>query len=255
MPTESVSPLPKTWEIPSKLRDRLSDRAGRQRALFEDGHLLLVLHYPPKPDEVERRGRYFWRKPDGGWTCHDGAAGPASLSQHLDEYSHAVRHFDMQEEDAADASAYFKVVGGLTPLLRAATHLHQVLQDARKLVPEDRVLIRVRDQAYELERTVELLHANAKNGLEFEIAKQGESEARSSRQMARSAHRLNVLAAFFFPLATISGVLGIDGDVPWRADAQLILAVLGGGLVAGALLAWGITREPKRSGHGADRVG
>lgn len=250
MAIETVSPLPRTWDIPAALRYRLSDRTGRQRAIFEQGHLLLVLHQPPKRDELERRGRFLWRKPDGTWICNEGKSGPGALAQHLDEYSRAIHLYDLQEERAANATAYFDVIDGLSPLLRSTSHLHQVLQEARKLVPEDRILIHCRDQAYELERTVELLYANAKNGLDYEIAKRAEEEARSSRQMARSAHRLNILAAFFFPLATISGVLGIDLDAPWGQFPGVLQPVLLGlvlvGLFAGAVLAWIVSRPGRQ---------
>ena len=61
------SVLPPSWEVPAQFRERLGERVGRQRAMMADGHLLLVLHRPPKKDEVERFPRLFWRKPDGTW--------------------------------------------------------------------------------------------------------------------------------------------------------------------------------------------
>ena len=244
MTIESVSPLPRTWEIPAKIRGRVSDRAGRQRAIFEDGHLLLVLHHPPQPGERQRRGRYFWRKPDGVWTVHDGSSGPGSLAEHLKQYGEAVHRFDLQEERAEGASAYFDVIDGVVPLVRATHNLYQVLQEARRLVPDDRRLISARDQAYELSRTAELLQAAAKNGLEFEIARRAEEEAESSRQMARSAYRLNILAALFFPLATITSVLGINLNGPW-GTFPMLAAIISGGLLTGLLLAWAITRPGK----------
>ena len=51
---------------------------------------------------------------------------------------------------------------------------------------------------------------DAKISLDFEVARQAELQAEASHQMATSAHRLNVLAAFFFPLATLSAVLGAN---------------------------------------------
>ena len=53
--------LPAAWQIPDKIRNRLGSRAGRQRTMFHDGHLLLVLHAAPKTDETEREGRFFWQ--------------------------------------------------------------------------------------------------------------------------------------------------------------------------------------------------
>ena len=71
------------------------------------------------------------------------------------------------------------------------------LQEARKLVPDDRDLINLRDRAYEIERTADLLYNTAKNAMDFTIAVRAEEESRASRRMAVSAHRLNILAAFF----------------------------------------------------------
>ena len=46
MPTAVVPPV---WEIPQVIRARLGDQVGRQRAMFHEGHLLLVLHAPAAP--------------------------------------------------------------------------------------------------------------------------------------------------------------------------------------------------------------
>ena len=66
MQPDSTS-IPADWNIPDKLRDRLGPSAGRQRLLVEDGHLLIVLHAATGADEIGRRGRFFWRNPDGDW--------------------------------------------------------------------------------------------------------------------------------------------------------------------------------------------
>ena len=59
--------LPEAWAVPEEFRDRLGTHVGRQRMMCEDDQVLLVLHAPPKPDEDERYGRFFWRKADGTW--------------------------------------------------------------------------------------------------------------------------------------------------------------------------------------------
>lgn len=42
------------WNLPSEITARLgSESWGAQRAIFEAGHLLLVLHAPPKADGNE----------------------------------------------------------------------------------------------------------------------------------------------------------------------------------------------------------
>ncbi len=77
--------LPEVWQTPQRFRERLGEGVGRQRAMFEEAHLLLVLHRPPKPEDDERTGRYFWRQPDGTWSSDELGGGPNALKKHLDE--------------------------------------------------------------------------------------------------------------------------------------------------------------------------
>ena len=53
--------LPLSWQVPDEFHRRLGDQPGRQRTMKADGHLLVILHAPPKPDVAEREGRFFWR--------------------------------------------------------------------------------------------------------------------------------------------------------------------------------------------------
>ncbi len=202
--------LPATWQVPEVFRRRLGSGVGRQRSMQADGHLLLVLHAPPGIDEDTRTGRFFWRDAAGKWTSKDLGTGIQALSRHLDHYSAAIEKLDQQEEQSHTAAEYFAVLEALSPVYRAARHLHLVLQEARKQVPDDRDLINLRDRAYELERAAELLFEGTKNALDYLVAKQAEQHARSSHQMAVSSHRLNLLAGFFLPVATLSSLFGIN---------------------------------------------
>lgn len=246
-PTPSTKPvLPAVWDVPQVLRKRLGRQAGRQRAMFSDGHLLLVLHAPPGPDEDERTGRFFWRQPDGTWSSDQFGGGPHALTRHLDEYAAIVDRLEEQDAAASSAEDYFAVLSVLGPIHRAARNMHQTLQQARELVPDAAEIIDFRDRAYAIERRAELLCSDARNALEFDIARRAEEQARTSYKMAVSAHRLNVLAAFFFPLATLSAIFGVNlkcgledlpGPVPF-------LAVLGMGLASGFILKSFVTRDP-----------
>lgn len=238
---ECSGTLPLTWKIPNSIRVRVGDSAGRQRVICEEDHLLLVLHQPPEAGQTHRIGRFLWRDARGNWTASDGSDGPAVLTKHTGQYAALISRFDQLEEDANTAQAYFEVIEGLLPLIRSTSHLHQVLQEARKLVPEDRNLINARDQAYEMERNADLLYTSAKNGLDFEIAKRAEEEATAARAMARSTHRLNILAGLFFPLATISSVMGIDSANFLPAQWINLGTVVVGGIAIGLLLVMFIT--------------
>lgn len=231
--------LPPAWDVPAAFRQRLGDSVGKQRLMHADGHLLLVLHRPPKVDETQRVGRYFWRKPDGTWQGCEPGGRSISLAGHFAEFHDAVEKLDRSEEQANSAHDYFAVISALGPLHRTVRNLHKVLQEARDAVPEDRELINQRDRAYELERNTELLHTDAKNGLDFAVARQAEKQAASSHRMAVSAHRLNLLAAFFFPLATVATVLGVNLRHGWEElqPPYPFLLMLGAGLFFGLILA------------------
>ena len=236
--THQKSLLPSAWGVPDVFRRRLGESVGRQRAMVHEGHLLLVLHDPPGPDDVERGGRFFWRKPDGTWASTTDPPGQTAIDKHLDEYEAAIDALDEQEAAAQTSQEYFAILHAITPLVRATHNMHHALQEARQHVPDDRKILNYRDRAYTLSRQAELLQADAKTALDYRIARQAEEQAASSRQMATAAHRLNLLAAFFFPLATLTAVFGVNLWLPWQEiHTPLPLAgLLGAGFLAGAAL-------------------
>ncbi len=253
-----TSILPAGWEVPQKFRDRLGSKVGRQRAMQSDGHLLLVLHAPPSPQDTHRVGRLFWRASDGTWASNELGSGISALNRHLDEYESALAAADQQEEKAETAAQYFDVLDRLAPLRRAAINLHHVLQDARKMFPEFRELIDARDRAYTIERTAELLTTETKNALDLTVARRAEEQAQASQRMAIASHRLNILAAIFFPIATVAAIVGIDletlaaiigQDRPSLVKAgllaPLLLGLIVGGLVLGSLITMAINRTPR----------
>jgi len=168
------SPLPKLWEVPQEFRNRLGKQAGRQRAMFFEGHLLLVLHGPPQADDPRREGRYFWRHPDGSWLSSNSGNGPQALEQHLNEYAELLQKYDRRAETASGTEDHFAVLNALAPVHRSARHMHETLQEAHKMVSQDRDLIHARDRAYEIERTAELLYGEVRNALDFAIARRTE---------------------------------------------------------------------------------
>jgi hypothetical protein len=247
--------LPSDWDVPAKLRARLGTTAGRQRVLEGDGHLVLVLHAPPGADETGRRGRFFWRAPDGTWRAAPKAERAANIDAQLNDYRAAIEQLERAEDEAQDARAYFELLDRLAPLTRAARNMYETLQQAREAIPNDRQLIVARDQAYELTRRADLLYADAKNALDFAVAWQAEQQAESSHRMAVATHRLNMLVAFFFPIATLSTIFGVEMNHGLRKWDELsgplpFLAVMAIGLICGVLLTGFIARpagRPKRS--------
>jgi hypothetical protein len=207
---ETPSILPASWRVPQAFRGRLGAKVGRQRVMCADGHLLLVLHRPPRPNEDERTGRFLWRTPEGNWSSNDLGNGAQALNKHLAEYADLIEKYDRMEEQANEADDYYAVLRGISPLLRSTRNLYQVLQEARQECPDDRDIINCRDRAYELERSAELLHSGARHSLEYAVAKRAEEQTRFAHETSASAHRLNRLAAFFFPLATLAAIFGTN---------------------------------------------
>ena len=242
----SHSLIPANWDVPAVFRQRLGDKVGRQRAMSSDGHLLLILHSPPTADQAERDGRVFWRHPDGTWESTSRGNGPHALENHLTAYRKRLEELEDLEEGSKTADEYFSLLSESSPLYRAARNQHMALQQARELAVDARDVINFRDQTYEIERASELLHADSKNALDFMIARRAEEQAKSSHQMGVSSHRLNVLVAFFFPIATLSSVFGtnlIHGYETKHAP-MLFVAMLGTGLLCGLILKAIITRKP-----------
>src|SRR5262245_5924719 len=154
--------LPQDWSVPDQVRDRLGNSAGRQRALKSDGHILLVLHAPPGPDDIARRGRFFWRHPEGTWRAAPAAERVANLETHLADYRGQIEQLEHAEDEARKARDYFELLDRLAPLSRSIRHMYDALQDARDAAADDRELIVARDQAYDLNRRAELLHEDLK---------------------------------------------------------------------------------------------
>lgn len=202
--------VPPQWELPNAIRNRLGEEVGRQRAMIHQGHLLLVLHAVPEPDESSRQGRFFWRSPEGAWSPKALRHGGSPVGELIQEYNQRLDQLDADEDTACSAKEYFGVLTYLNPLLRSLRNLHAALQHARESLPEVRELIVLRDRAYSVLRRAELLQADARNTLEFIIAQQSERHAAASQRQATSAHRLNVLAALTFPLLTLCALFGVN---------------------------------------------
>jgi hypothetical protein len=245
-PSIAKSVLPTTWKVPDVFRTRLGESAGRQRSMAADGHLLIVLHELPKATEHERTGRLFWREPDGQWKSNSQGAGIQALKRHLAEYADEVARLERQLDEAASAGEYFAVLQAVSPVYRAARNMHAALQQARELIPADRDLVLMRDRAVEIERAAELVHGDAKNGLDFTVARQSEEQAQRSYEMAVSAHRLNVLAAIFLPVATLSAIFGmnLEHGLAIQDNPAIFWIVLAAGFVVGVLLTGVITNAP-----------
>jgi hypothetical protein len=237
--------LPKSWDLPQAIRRRLGDDAGRQRLMDEEGHLLLILHEPPTPaDEEVRKPVLIWVQPDGTAKSNQPASGWAALDEHLANYRKAIHDLDDAVDVASTPRAAFEVVKRCQPLLRSTRNLLAVLEEARDARSDERRLLVARDAAIALERAIDLATGDAKASMDFTMAVNAEAQARASYEAGMEARRLNRLAAFFFPLATLVAVFGMNPpaevmNTPW------VGAVVGAGIGVGFLVWLSVLRRKK----------
>ncbi len=203
--------IPPTWSLPDSIRTRLGQNTyGRQRAIFEENQLLLVLHKPPGPDDSGREGQLFWRNTAGEWQFNRGGPGPSALKRHVQSYADLEQKLTQDYEHASDITALFDLLEALTPLVRSARNLHHALQAAREAIKGDAFILEMRDQAYEVERNFDLLVEDVRNAIQHRTAREAEEQAKLGRQALQASHRLNILAALFFPLTAVASLFGMN---------------------------------------------
>ncbi len=235
------------WTLPDAIERRLGDSTyGRQRTIFEDGHLLIILHAPPGADDEGREAEVFLRRPDGDLLCNGQQNGEFRLRKLLAAYHNRLEELtDMYEQSSGMVSAeLFELIEALTPLNRSSTNMQGALQSARELSGDDQFLIAMRDEAYEISRGFELLYADAKAALDYRIACNAESQAQKSAEMAAAQHKLNILAAITFPLMAIAALLGMNLVHGFEnASPGVFYAVFIAGLVVGLLVKGWVTQN------------
>ena len=203
--------IPKTWDLPESILKRLGETVGKQRLMDEDGHRLLLLHQPPRAEDDEVRApMVIWRNPAGEWKSAPAAGGISGLEAHLSAYRAAIHELDEQVESAKSARQYFEVMRRMHPLQRSTRSMLEVIQATRQALPEETRIINMRDQAADLERAIELIAADARAGMDFTLAEAASQQALSAEVANQEARRLNRLAAFFLPLATLVAVFGMN---------------------------------------------
>lgn len=233
---EKATYIPKTWDLPEAIRKRLGVAVGKQRLMNEDGHLLLLLHQPPKVEDDEvRTPMVVWRNPAGEWKSAPAGGGLTGLEAHIASYRTSIRDLDDLVEVAKSARDYFDVMRRMHPLQRSTRNLLEVMQATRQALPDETRVINLRDQAVDLERAIELVAADAKAGMDFTVAESSAQQALSAEVANHEARRLNRLAAFFLPLATLVALFGMNPpDTLYRNPG--FWAVLAAGLILGFLV-------------------
>ncbi len=92
------------------------------------------------------------------------------------------------------------------------------------------------------------MYDDAKNSMDVAVVRRAEEQAAASHRMLVSAHRLNVLAALFFPFATLGAIFGttLTDNWSWSHSPFPFAFFIGFGLLFGALLAAFISRDPDK---------
>jgi hypothetical protein len=240
----NVPLIPPNWQLPDAFRERLGTTVGRQRFMQDGQQFLIVAHVVPLADENERRGLLFWRDGTATWHASNGDPGKIAVENFLNSYSKRLDEFDRLEARAQRADEYLVLLDGLAPLVRSTRNLLNVFDEARQAFPKVRELIDYRDRAYEISRTAELLYSDSKNSMEIAVVRRAEEQSDASKQQAEAAHRLNRMAALFFPLATLGTIFGttFTDNWSWSQTPLAFATFIVGGLLAGWLLARYVSR-------------
>jgi hypothetical protein len=247
--------IPPTWNVPDSIRSRLGQNTfGRQRAIAEEGHVLLILHKPPGADDLRREGVVFWRDPAGNWLSGRSNSGAQALSAHVQSYADLDVAVAQKFEKANDTKALHELLAAVTPLARAAHNMHAALQDAREAVKGDKTIIELRDRAYEVDRNLDILVQDIQNALAYRAAREAEEQNRLTREALRASHRLNVLAALFLPLTALASIFGMELNHGFnRENVALFWIVTAAAVALGlAVKGWVLAKESSRGTSKSD---
>jgi len=198
-----------SWGLPKEISERLGKHAGRQRTMLHEGHLLIILHKLPEIEMTTRDAAMFYRNPKGEWQTNVGNSEKA-IGTHLQTYSEEIEKLSKAFDEAQTAKDYFYVFNHILPIARAAGNQFETLQEAREAVREDTNIICYRDEAYDIKRSAELLCEEAQHALDYKAAQRAEEQALQAEKQAIAAHRLNMIAAFFFPITAVASIFGVN---------------------------------------------
>ncbi|MDQ8185384.1 hypothetical protein [Pelagicoccus sp. SDUM812002] len=238
---------PYDWQLPPEIESRLSeDSYGPQRAISEAEHLLLVLHRPPNEDDLRREHILFLLTPDEKLLCNGSPDGIPKLDQLISDYRTRWEELENRYKLDSGASELFDLIEAVTPLKRSSANMANAIQKARELSKDYRYFIGVRDAAMDVSRAFEILLADLRAALDFRIAQKAEQQYVRSEEIAAAQHKLNVLAAFTFPVMAFATLLGMNLQHGFEKQSPFIFwGVLTGGVLIGVFVRSWILRKPR----------
>ena len=232
--TEEVR-FPFNWDVPLPLRRQVTQVPGQQRALSHEGHLLMMLHQVPTEKRWHRDVCMFWRSPEGVWMSTEQGEGLTSLQRHLESYAAAVQQIEDDAERLESTRDCHLLRRRLAPIHRAAHNLNSAVLEAHQACPEDDGLMACFNVASNVRRATDLLTEDIRNTFEFAMAQEAERQS-------RTAYRLSLLTATFFPIMTFATIFGMNltsGLEKWPAWMfwGMVLLGIGGGLLVRGVVA------------------
>jgi Mg2+ and Co2+ transporter CorA len=258
---------PKIWDLPFGIRRQLSRRSGRQIAISDDGHLFIVLCNVPRDKTNSGERVFFWRNREHEWHYSERGGGFSSLEKLVQAYDDRVAELEESLENAGDSESRFRVLDEVTPVLRSARNLSDALHKAFELseqqaeevrrpkepgrsdgispkeLGEDQEVTKIHtifEQASEVARAAEILKSETESAIQFAHARQQEIQSHYVKQQSRAAHRLNILAATFLPVATISSVFGMNLASGFEGSHLLFWLVLMASIGVGAWIGYSV---------------
>ena len=199
--------IPDKWDVPASLRERIGKTIGRQRAIQEEDHTLIMVHQAPSAKEKVRKGAYCWINPKGELHFYP----EGETFEHLFAgYRKKLTHLEYEYENADTALKYFTVLEAIIPLHFAAVRMASALQMARDQIPTNRQVLLWRDDSFEIQRESEILQVCTKNALDYHQAKSVEDLSEITFQLSKTSHKLNMMATLFVPMMAICGLFGMN---------------------------------------------
>ena len=199
------------WELPKSIEKRISPLTfGRQRIIYKENHLLIILHEIPKEHQRYRSHVVLYRHEQGEYLCNGQNEGKKALKDLIKRYEVKLEELDKAYENANSSTELFKILGELVPINRAAKNMAEVLQDAFEATQDDDFLLEMRDYSTVVKRSYEILLDHTKLALDFQTARSNEEQSEKANEALIAQHRLNILAALFFPITAVATIFGMN---------------------------------------------
>ena len=154
----------------------------------------------------------------------------------MESYENKLKELETAYDSATKAEQYFHLIEELMPIQRSAANMAATLQSGREQVKADRFILEMRDRSSDIARNFELLLGDSKMAMDYRMARNAEEQVAQSNQAVEAQHRLNILAAIFFPLMTIATIFGMNLQTGFETGSPMIFwVVFIIGLVTGLL--------------------